>query len=243
MNLKIRYAVFALFIFQTGSSIAQQLGQLTVEKIMRDPKWMGVAPSNIQWADNSQTLYFNWNPGKEDRDPVYQITTSNRNPQKVEGKSAAMLSRTTPVYANDRTKWVFERNGDLFQTSSSGKTLQLTNTVERESNPTFSADGRSVYFQRADNLYAIDASGAITQLTNFTRSRKRAEAALNKQDQWLKQDQLAEFDIIKVEDKNKKLDEAERKLREVKRPKEFYLDERSALSSVRMSPDNRFIVF
>ena len=36
------------FLLLIGASVeAQQLAPLTVEKIMRDPKWIGVAPSNV----------------------------------------------------------------------------------------------------------------------------------------------------------------------------------------------------
>lgn len=40
---------------------AQTLTELTVEKIMRDPRWIGSSPSNIFWGQDGQTLYFNWN--------------------------------------------------------------------------------------------------------------------------------------------------------------------------------------
>src|SRR5687768_16223431 len=42
----------------------QQLAPLTVEKIMRDPKWIGVYPSNISWSEDGKQVYFNWNPEK-----------------------------------------------------------------------------------------------------------------------------------------------------------------------------------
>ncbi|HVY76021.1 MAG TPA: hypothetical protein VG890_14400, partial [Puia sp.] len=35
---------------------------LTVEKIMRDPKWIGASPSRVFWSNDSHTVYFNWNP-------------------------------------------------------------------------------------------------------------------------------------------------------------------------------------
>ncbi|HEY1007570.1 MAG TPA: hypothetical protein VGD92_10320, partial [Sphingobacteriaceae bacterium] len=57
------------FFLLAGISVgqAQELGRLTVEKIMRDPRWMGVSPSGVKWDLNSSTLYFDWNPEKADR--------------------------------------------------------------------------------------------------------------------------------------------------------------------------------
>ena len=45
-------------------SFGQPLAPLTVEKIMRRPTWMGVAPSNVFWSEDGKQLFFNWNPDK-----------------------------------------------------------------------------------------------------------------------------------------------------------------------------------
>jgi hypothetical protein len=36
--------------------------QLTVEKIMKDPKWIGTSPSNVFWSQDSKSVFFSWNP-------------------------------------------------------------------------------------------------------------------------------------------------------------------------------------
>ena len=38
--------------------------QLTVEQIMRDPKWIGTSPSEIFWSYDSKAINFRWNPEK-----------------------------------------------------------------------------------------------------------------------------------------------------------------------------------
>ncbi|MBC7758733.1 MAG: S9 family peptidase [Phormidesmis sp. FL-bin-119] len=224
---------------------AQQLGTLTVEKIMRDPKWMGVAPANIQWDENSRNIYFNWNPENADTDGLYQISLQKRNPEIVANISRRNLDRGALIYSRDRSKVLFERNGDLvFKNTITGVENFLINTVERESNPTFNKDESKVIFQRGDNLYSISLTdGVLSQLSNFTRTRTRPLSPLSKQDDWLKKDQLRELEIIKKKDADRKNAEKRSKEGAVKRPKEFYLDERSALNSIRISPDEKFIVF
>jgi len=54
--MKKLYALL-LIAFSTGT-FAQKLETLTVEKIMRDPKWMGVSPSNIHWSVDSKKVSF-----------------------------------------------------------------------------------------------------------------------------------------------------------------------------------------
>jgi len=66
---------------------------------------------------------------------------------------------------------------------------------------------------------------------------------LSKQDQWLRQDQINEFEIIKKREADRKEQEAKNKANEPKGPKEFFLDERSILNSLRLSPDEKFIAF
>ncbi|MES2874894.1 MAG: prolyl oligopeptidase family serine peptidase [Bacteroidota bacterium] len=237
--------IIILLLLGDSITYAQQLGTLTVEKIMRDPKWIGVAPANIQWDENSRNIYFTWNPEKADTDALYQIAIQKRIPEKVADVTRRSLDRGAVVYSRDRSKAVFERSGDLvLKNTFTGAESVIVNTVERESNPNFNKDESKVIFQRGDNLYAISlTNGALSQLSNFTRIRQRPIPPLSKQDDWLKKDQLKEFEIIKKKDNDRKNAEKKSKEDAVKRPKEFYLDEKSALNSVRISPDEKYIVF
>ena len=81
-----------LLLLFSSSAFAQQLAPLTVEKIMRDPKWIGVAPSNAFWSEDGKQLYFNWNPDKNAGDSLYSISLTNKTPQKV----SATLRRSLP---------------------------------------------------------------------------------------------------------------------------------------------------
>lgn len=237
--------ILFLLIAALGPAYAQQNNTLSVDKIMRDPKWMGVSPSNVQWDAQSRSVYFSWNPELKDRDETYAISPGNHTPKKVSEQALRNLNSSTPVYNKDRSKALLERNGDLFILNlKTGQEIQLTKTIERESNAGFNMAEDKIIFQRGDNLYSISPNGGqLAQLSNFTRTKKRPDGALNKQDQWLKQDQLNEFDIIKKEEKDKNLDQAQRKLTEVKRPKEVFLDERSSINNLRLSPDERYITY
>ncbi|SKB74814.1 S9 family peptidase [Daejeonella lutea] len=233
------------FLLSSAAVFAQQLGPLTVDKIMRDPKWMGVAPTNIQWDENSKTIYFNWNPQKMENDGLFQISTLKKNPEKVGDDIRRNLERGTLTYSRDRSKILFERNGDIVvKNILNGLETALVTTVEREANAAFSKDESKVIFQRGDNLYSVGIDkGNFIQLSNFTRTRSRPAAPVTKQDEWLRKDQLNEFDIIKKKDADRNNAEKKSKEDAVKRPKEFYLDERSTVNSIRISPDERYIVF
>ncbi|TWR30629.1 S9 family peptidase [Mucilaginibacter pallidiroseus] len=235
-----------LLLIAAGAS-AQQLGTLTVEKIMRDPKWMGVSPSNIHWSDDSKKIYFDWNPDKAERDEEFFITTANLKPQKL---TAAARKTTVPEngkWNKKRTLKVYENNGDIFLTDITGnKQVQLTNTTARESSPTFTGDESSVVYTLDNNLYIINlAKGQVTQLTNFVKtasSKRSGNNGGNEQERWLRRQQLELFDIIKVRQKNSRLDSIERAETQPPKLKEIaYGDKR--LNLVQLSPDGRYITY
>jgi len=127
-----------------ATSSYAQLTPLTVEKIMCDPRWIGVAPTNVSWGEDSKTIYFNWNPDKNVGDSLYVISLTNRTPQKVSATMRRSLPTASGVYNQARSKKIYEKNGDIFILYiPSLKTSQVTPTNERESNPLFSlARGR-----------------------------------------------------------------------------------------------------
>lgn len=232
--------------------------QLTVETIMQDPKvWVGTSPSNPFWSDDSQTLYFSWNPEKAKGDSLYKITFTRpakgksltaTQPVKVSPVERRALA-TPPVAAYNRayTQRLFDRQGDLFLLDvKSGKTRQLTNTVDVEADPVFSGDEKTVVFRRTGtgaNLFSIDLqSGEFTQLTDFRTGPKKPDPKLSDEEKFLKQDQLRLSTVLK--ERKEKKDEGDKisKADKPKRPKEIYLDDKQLLAP-QLSPDGRFVTY
>ncbi len=50
MMKKISFIILLFISFQSLSQVSP--GKLTVEKIMRDPKWIGTSPSELKWSCN-----------------------------------------------------------------------------------------------------------------------------------------------------------------------------------------------
>ena len=237
------FAPIMLFLF-TGAS-AQKLETLTVEKIMRDPKWMGVAPSNIRWSDDSKKIFFDWNPKNADRDLKYFITPGNIKPQEVNKNEQRDMVPESGSWNKNLTLRVFERNEDIYlEDIRTGEIRQLTSTTDAETNPVFTGDEGGIIFSRSNNLYQLSLNkGELVQLTNFVKSASPAKKNTdNQQEKWLRQQQLELFDIIKVNEKDRKLDSAEAKLAQPARLKEIvYGDKR--VTSVKASPDGRYITY
>jgi dipeptidyl aminopeptidase/acylaminoacyl peptidase len=233
-----------LLLLLTRCAFAQTLAPLTVEKIMRDPKWMGVSPSNPYWAEDSKSIYFNWNPEKNLGDSLYTATLTDKTPKKVSAAVRRTLHPPFGSYNAYYTKKLFERNGDLFLVDLvNHETMQLTNTLDREYNATFSPDEKSILFVSNANLFSLElATGLLTQHTDFKKGSKKTEPKPTEQDKWLKADQLGNFDVLKQRSDNKKAADKIAKWDKPKRPKEIYLDDK-AVDNIQLSPDGKYITY
>src|SRR5258705_13749690 len=102
---------FFLLLFVSLNGFSQQkLDKLTVEKIMRDPQWIGTSPSGVFWSNDGNTLYFLWNPDKEPNDSIYYITVNNRTPVKATVlQKQNLLSANNPVYNIPRSAYVYAK--------------------------------------------------------------------------------------------------------------------------------------
>ncbi|WP_276503529.1 S9 family peptidase [Terrimonas pollutisoli] len=255
-------ACTVIFIVAITSSHAQQKpDKLTVEKIMRDPKWIGTSPSSPQWSADGKTIFFNWNPDKAIADSLYYITLENKVPVKASVfQKQALLTANSLVYNKNRTAYAYTKDGDVFYTDIKlAKTKRITETTDNESNPQFSFNDRKVIYNRSQNLYAWNiATGETQQLTNLksgtagqsggaatrgvaTSSRTSTEI-LSQQETWLKRDQLQYFEVLRS--RKEKKDEAE-KYTNATKPKELrsISIEDKILQGLAISPDGRFVSY
>ncbi len=268
MMLK-RY-VTLLLLFVSANLFAQKLDKLTVEKIMRDPKWMGSSPSGTSWSNDGTTLYFLWNPDKEPSDSLWYITTPNKTPVKATAaQKQAISSESNYNYNEARTAYVFAKDGDvIYKDVKTGKTKRITQTVDLELNPQFSYNETKIVYTRNQNLYAWDiTNGETMQLTNV----KSGDAALtpptnfgggggggggfqrgggntpvaagNQQEQWLKNDQLKYFQVLKErKEKKDKADAYTKALSKVKELRSISIEDKT-LQGLGISPDGRFVSY
>ncbi|MCC9137051.1 prolyl oligopeptidase family serine peptidase [Pontibacter silvestris] len=218
---------------------------LSVEKIMRDPKWIGTSPSNVFWSEDGKKIYFNWNQDGNRSDSLYSVSAGGKNIQKVSALERRNLPSPYGRYNKKETQKVYEKNGDIFLLDiKSGRTQQITNTVERESSPSFSFDEQEVVFLKDNNMFAWSVSnGQTTQLTDFRKGKKSAEGDTKSlQKKWLEEQQLALLEIVRERETEEKAQKKQQKAGAPARPKEIYTGDKS-VSNVVLSPDERFVTY
>lgn len=200
-----------LLLLQPALITYSQLSPLSVEKIMRDPKWIGTSPANPQWTADGKYLLFNWNPEKADTDSLYYISPESTVPQKSTWAfRQAAISQNQVRYNAQRDQYVYAQNGDIYLVFiKTGITRRLTQTVATESNPQFSFNDRKVVYTREQNAWAADIqTGLTTQLTNFQSTTPPAGAATpkpNQQEKWLQQEALENSVVLQRRKQKKEL--------------------------------------
>ncbi|OUJ75105.1 S9 family peptidase [Hymenobacter crusticola] len=228
---------------QTNSTAT--LAPLTVEKIMRDPaQWLGTSPSNIAWSEDSKRIYFDWNPEKNRRDSLYVIAAGGGTPRKVSFREQRGLPTTNARYDQRYTRKVYERDGDIYLLDlKTGKTRRVTNTAERESAPDFALREQLISYLRAGNLFTWDpATGETVQRTDFRKGSKPGDPLMNKEEKFLKAQQLALFQIIRQRDQDRQAREQAQKALAKLRPKAIYTGTQN-VSGIVLSPDGRYVTY
>lgn len=244
----LRRTLLIAFCFTTGIAFSQNLAPLTVEKIMRDPKWIGTSPASPQWSVDSKTLYFNWNPDAAPDDSLYSITLANKTPLKVSVQEKQnRLSPNVLGYNNDRSAYVYSKDGDIYYNEvKSGKIRRITQTVDFESNPQFSFNQTKIVFNRSQNLYAWDIlTGETIQLTNVkpaTAGGAGRRESTSEEETWLKNDQLQYFEVLRMRKDKRDAAEAYSRNTTVKEMRSISLDDKT-LGALMISPDGRFVSY
>lgn len=245
---KIGIPFAALFIGCFVS--AQSLAPLTVEKIMRDPKWIGTSPSNPLWSADGKSLYFNWNPDEAPADSLYYVNSSNKIPRKVQA-----FQKENIIYARDirvnaaKTAYVYAKDGDICMVNNKTGIIQrITQTAEKESAPAFSFNDTKVIYQLNGNLYAWDiANGETIQLIDLQKGRdpeviEKSKKA-NSQEEWLKKDQLNWIQVLKERREEKDAANAYIKsLPKTKKLRTIYTGDKS-VRNLQVSANGRFVSY
>lgn len=250
----MRKVFLLLLIVATSNCYAQSL---TVDYIMRDPKWMGTSPSNVFWSNDSKTVYFNWNPQKNNSDSLYAFSMNATAPEKANNNIIERNSALNNAVNNlAGTQMVYAFRGDIYWTEiKTNKTIRVTQTEEQENNPSFIMNDEWIVFTKSPNLFAWHTkTGVITQLTNIgsggsvaVGNFNRSAATINTQTQdgWLQQQQLDLFEVLK-----ERKDKREERANYLRNNRIVYNDTIKRIATgdrmmqgLQISPDARFVTY
>ena len=229
-------------LFSSQNLFAQS--ELSVEKIMKDPKWMGTFPSDIQWDNKGQFIYFKYNPEQNPADSLYKISISvGAKPEKVTVEEQRNLVPQNAKTNIAKTKKLYSKEGEVFLYDlTTGSRTSLIKLGDRISNPIFLANENRIAFESSNDLYILDIpSGKLQKVTRIQNGNrpKEKEEKLAEREKWLQEDNLSLLQVIREreekEDKSKKYYESISE----KKPFTFYTEGKQILN-MQLSPDEKY---
>jgi dipeptidyl aminopeptidase/acylaminoacyl peptidase len=237
--------IIPLFVLTSIFSLAQVQNHspLSIDEIMKGDGFVGYLPTNIEWTDNSQHIYFSWNPDKDTIRSTYSVDIHSKVIKKLSFEDLKHKPNNGD-YSKD-FKWkVYDKGGDLFlMDNSTYYSKRITNTVARESNPQFSGDQKSIIYQQDNNFFKWDiTSGTTVQLTDFKTEKEKKDPKLSPQEQWLEDDQLKYFNILEKRKNETDAEKYRKEQTEFDRPEPVYLGDKK-LSGAYLTPDLNFVVY
>ncbi|OIP50216.1 MAG: S9 family peptidase [Flavobacteriaceae bacterium CG2_30_34_30] len=239
--------LFIVIFSLVSSPFFAQQSSLSVEKIMQDPKWMGTFPSNIEWNEQSDVLYFNYNKDNDPSDSLYRISLKSKNTiEKVNWREEKNRIPNRGSYNASKTKKIYVKNNALFiyevKSKKESKVLEFINSLY---NPVFLADENTIAFTSENNAYIYNLSSqTLKKITNLKTGddSKKKEDKLTDKANWLKEENLQLLNVIKQREDKK---EASKKYNEYTKEKEatpFYTGKKT-VSNIQVSPDAKYVTF
>jgi dipeptidyl aminopeptidase/acylaminoacyl peptidase len=229
-------------------SLAQAQTPLSVDYIMRDPKWMGTFPSAHFWSSTSKQIFFNYNPEKNLADSLYKIdAVAGAKPIKVSVQEERTLKKEE-IYSADESLKLFKKgNQVLLQDIKKGKTTTLFDWYEPLDKLKFLGNEQYIAFSSELNFYRFDRSTnrleKLTSITNGSKPTKPKPAETGKIN-FLEKENLALLEEVRKRKEAQKASQAYRSSIIEATTEEFvFYTEGKSLSNLQLSADARFVTF
>ncbi len=139
---------------------------------MRGEALVGYAPRAVHWSPDSKRVYFEWKHADEARIKEYTHYVVDADGSNLRALTAEEVKLAPPgggSVSPDKHMTVFAEEGDIFlYDHAANRKLQVTSTIEYESDPRFTTDGKRITFERQGNLFELSLqSGMLRQLTDI----------------------------------------------------------------------------
>jgi dipeptidyl aminopeptidase/acylaminoacyl peptidase len=217
---------------------------LTLEKIMADPDWIGPEVSDAYWSADDRAVYYSIKrPGSPIVD-LHRVELAGHKDQIVDARALAGADGR-PVFDRAGKRAAFVRNGDIFvRDVASGRLTQITRSLQTEAAPQFSADDRSLSFRVDNDWFIHDFSTGVTSPAAVVKAEKDPNSAPKPDD--LRAMQLHTFSTLKKlhdeEELRKQYAEELRKGDVTRASAVFYLGEDVSIRDTELSPDAHWLV-
>lgn len=241
--------LFLLPILLCFLATAQAQTQLSVEYIMRDPKWMGTFPSSHFWSEDSQEIFFKYNLENDPADSLYKIDlTSPNRISKVHWTEERNLRKELEAYNSDQSLRIYRvKNSIYLENFKKKQAAVILEWFEPISGLQFLADENRISFNSGGNIYIFDRNSKVvkkaTQINSGSKPNQGASGVSDSKTSFLETENL---NLLEVVNQRKEAQKASRTYRESIRENSdgyvFYTGGKN-LSNLQLSPDERYATF
>jgi len=232
--------------------------RLTLEHLGQDLRWLGLAPRQVTWSPDGESIYFRWRedpePGQHpDTDPWYLTDPSGRGARQVSGEEIARIPASNIRYSGDRRTAAWSRGGTLLIWTRDGGTRAVFSTAQNLGSVAVAWDGSQVFFstrgqrgfseqitQESGDLWAYDVrTGTARQVALVTTK----DSEPSDQEKWLGEQQLELLEIVAKRKQDRETADSARRAMLPEQPQRIAIEEGSLAYNLGLSPDGRFITF
>ncbi len=242
MNKLAQTLVLTALCFTAELTVAQTI---SLEQAMADPDWIGRAPEQPYWSDNSDTIYYTQKRQGTEQNDLYRVSSRGGAALKIEPEQLAEADVGGRVISpNGRLKTYIAGDDVFVKDLRSGAIRQLTRSIEKESSPSFTADSDKVIFHRNDQLLVRNL---LTGL-EYAAADIRIEASPDKEQSpasYLQSQQFRLFEIIQRQKQQKQqATENENQILRLDPSRvglPFYIGPNEEVRQQTLSPDERWL--
>lgn len=241
-----KYLSAVILFFSASLFSYSQNSELSVQKIMQDPEWMGTFPENVSWGIHSENIYFNYNPEGNPSDSLYKIRIED--PKKIIKISATEereMIHQNGDFNSDRSKKLFTEDGDLFIYDLNSKTKkELIDLPFSINDPEFLLNEEKLVFEAENNAFVYDLkNGSLKQLTHIKKgSKSEKDKKMSAKDEWVQNENLELLEVVRQRKEEKEASEAYRKSIKNEEDFVFYLKEKN-IRNLQVSPSAEYAAF
>ena len=230
------------------ASLAHAQTPLSVDYIMRDPKWMGTFPAAHFWSSDSKQIYFNYNPEKNPTDSLYKIEpTAGAKPMKVSIQEERTLKKEAIYSADENLKLYRKGNQVLLEDLKKRKTTTLFDWYGPLEKLKFLANENYISFSSDLNFYWFDrTTNRLEKLTSITNGSKPAKTkpAESGKINFLEKENLALLEEVRKRKEAQKASQDYRaSIREATAEEFVFYTEGKSLTNLQLSADARYVTF
>jgi dipeptidyl aminopeptidase/acylaminoacyl peptidase len=219
--------------------------ELTLQRIMSHPDWIGIPPEDPYWADDGRSIYYERRREGEDIRDLYRLELATGEATRVDPADLGAADARGGHRSEDGRWKAYTRAGDVYvKDLTTGQVRQLTRTAETESDVRFLADGRRVSFRRQEDFFAVDLeSGLLAQVADL-----RLEDDPDDEDdpEFLEAQQQRLFDVLRERKRKREAleehQEAEQQADPTRAPLPWYLGEGIEIAGAALSPSGDWLL-